>query len=507
MDRTAFAACALLLAPVAAAAGCGAKQPAPPADPAPLVLAELQQASPGPWRRGMTQRVAAASLERPAIEIYSAPAVLDPAEIGELQGRMNGAAEQLPAETELEGMSQLPVGEPQGDSLQSDPLAAPAGPSDGASDQPMLVDPNPAATAPPATDTLEQGAAGGQPRTLDGMLAPPALTIERLPTTVAPLPEERGTLPWAAAGARSPEMLAVLEQAEQRLREGFRLAERNAMYLARAEFVAALELIAEANDLQRGTQFYTESLVAGLAALEESHDFVRPRPIGKQLDIERLVSGHRTQILVGEDFASISPLVAARRYYSYAQEQLAGAAAGEPRSSIALYGLGKVVTTTSHDSPASRMQNTAQAMVLHQAALMADRANFRAANEMGVLLARNGDLPHARDLFLHSVRLSPHPSTFRNLAVVHTRLGEQDLARRASEQALALERAGHRRAGPAVQWVDPVTFAGSTPPITDAAMPPVAQSQPNAAPAAETKQPPVSTARKSSDWLPWKARR
>jgi tetratricopeptide (TPR) repeat protein len=360
---------------------------------------------------------------------------------------------------------------------------------------PELIDPTPSPGI--AADVPSPGI----PRTLDATLPPPAATSERLPTTAVPLPQERGTLPWAGAAAPSPEMQAVLEQAEERLREGFKLAERGALFLARAEFVGVLELIAQANDLQRGTQFYTESLTAGLAALEESRDFVRTRPVGKQLDIELIVSGHRTQILKQEDQA-ISTLVAARRYYTYAQEQLAGAAGGEARSSIALYGLGKAATITGDGAPAEKMEWTAQAMVLHQAALMADRGNFRAANELGVILARNGDWRHARNLLVHSVRLSPHPSTFRNLAVAHTRLGETQLAAAASQQAIALESTGRHSRGPAVQWVDPVTFAGSAPP-SNAVMPPVAQN--GVAPTAKAPpQAPVSTARKSSDWLPWK---
>ena len=277
-----------------------------------------------------------------------------------------------------------------------------------------------------------------EPRTLEGTLPPPAASSETIADDRrAACRKSAVRSPGPAPRLASPEMRAVFEQAEERLRQGFRLAERGALYLARAEFVGVMELIAQANDLQHGTQFYTQSLTAGLlAALEESRDFVRVRPIGKQLDIERIVSGHRTQILKEEDFEAISPLVAARRYYTYAQEQLAGAAAGEARCSIALYGLGKAATSSGEASPAERMEWMAQAMVLHQAALMADRANFRAANELGVILARNGDWLHARNLLVHSVRLSPHPSTFRNLAVAHTRLGETQLAAAASQQAL-----------------------------------------------------------------------
>ncbi len=87
MDRTAIATCALALLPALLCAGCGAKSE-PPADAsAPRVLVELQQAAPGPWRRP-AEPISTASLERPVEDSYS-PAVLDAAEIQDLQARMH----------------------------------------------------------------------------------------------------------------------------------------------------------------------------------------------------------------------------------------------------------------------------------------------------------------------------------------------------------------------------------------------------------------------------------
>ncbi len=330
------------------------------------------------------------------------------------------------------------------------------------------------------------------------------MTSRRLPDTDTSQSTPQTPLPWAGRPPVSPEMQAVLNQAEARVRQAFRLAERNALYLARDEFIGALELIAQANDMQQGTRFYTDSLDAGLTALEESRDFLRPRPLGKRLDLAHITSGHRTGILQDEPLDGMAPAMAARRYYAYAQEQLAGAAAGEPRSSIALYGLGKTVTITSANSASERMESTARSMVLYQAALMADRANYRAANELGVILARNGDLPHARDLLAHCVRLSPHPVPYRNLSVVLAKLGEAQLAERAMGEAVALEQSGRFRAGPAVQWVDAATFAGMAP-TSDSVLPPVV-GPPAAAPEAAPEQTPVRTARGISDWLPWTRR-
>ncbi len=513
MDRSALAVCALLISPVAICAGCGVKQEPPASSPAPLVLAELQSLSPGPWRAD-GPRVAPTSLEEaePAwprtIETFGD-------DVGELDHRMHQRPETgYPLEGEVIEPAAEPTVEQPGDvpselvpqdpaDVASPQAAAPA-PFVGPEAGPMLESPQPAVEVSPSAPPIVSNSA--EPRTLEEILAPPNLQSERLPTAIAPLPEERGQLPWADAQTSSAEMQSVLEQAEQRLREGFRLADRQAIFLARGEFVAALELICQANDLRQNTQFYSQALVAGLAALDESRDFARARPTGKTLDVVRISSGHRTKILSVEECATISPMAAAKRYYAYSQEQLAGATAGEPRSSIALYGLGRLAMAAGEAAPAERMEHSARAMVLHQAALMADRKNYRAANELGVLLARHGDYGSARTLLLHSVRLSPHPSTYRNLAVVHTKLGEKEFAQQASQHGLALERAGVRRNGPAVAWVDPMTFASTAPPSTTSAMPPVAQNQPQPAKAEEKK--PVETAGKGfSDWLPWKSRR
>jgi tetratricopeptide (TPR) repeat protein len=513
MDRTALARCALLLAPLAACAGCGAKQEAPPTSPAPLVLAELQSQAPGPWRAG-TNRVAPASLEQ--ADTAWPPVVTAPSgDAGELEQRMRrGPAVSLP----LEGEMIEPVAESPGASPADAPSMLDLAPVEMSPQTigPAEVPPGPPETGPvfessqPAADAAQgapgAGSGSAEPRTLEEILAPSNVQSERLPTTIAPLPEERGQLPWADSQAGSAEMNSVLEQAEQRLREGFRLADRQAIYLARAEFIAALELISQANDLRHNTPFYSQALVAGLTALDESRDFARARPTGKPLEVARIASGHKTKIMSSEECATISPVAAAKRYYAYAQEQLAGACAGEPRSSIALYGLGRLAMAAGDTAPAERMEHSARAMVLHQAALMADRNNFRAANELGVLLARHGDYASARTLLLHSVRLSPHPSTYRNLVVVHSKLGEKQLASEASQLGLAMERAGVQRKGPAIAWVDPATFAGTAQPTTTTSMPPVAQSQPAAKKAEE--KPAAETAEKNfSDWLPWKMRR
>ncbi len=149
-------------------------------------------------------------------------------------------------------------------------------------------------------------------------------------------------------------------------------------------------------------------------------------------------------------------------------------------------------------------------MTLYQAALIAEPNNFLAANELGVLLAENGNLVRARDWLIHSVTVSPQAATWQNLASVHARLGEKQLADQALGQATALGQASPPSGVPAVQMLDPETFARMAP-VSDTMLPAVTAVKPPAKTAsapAPAPAPTVETARRGiSDWLPWNARR
>jgi tetratricopeptide (TPR) repeat protein len=219
-----------------------------------------------------------------------------------------------------------------------------------------------------------------------------------------------------------------------------------------------------------------------------------------------LVAGHKTPLLKG-NAENLSPLAAAQRYYTYAQEQLSAAAAADPAGSLALYALGRAALGPSNQHAAS-LQSTAQAMALYQAALMADSKNFRAANELGVLMAGQGNLPQARDLFLQSAAASPQAATWYNLASVHLRMKEPQLAAQAKAQGDTLARAGRVGSNPLVHVVDTQTFA-QTRPASDSVPPQAPAAAPAAPqPAKPGEKPAATTAKKSfTDWLPWTTRR
>jgi tetratricopeptide (TPR) repeat protein len=242
------------------------------------------------------------------------------------------------------------------------------------------------------------------------------------------------------------------------------LAARGAYFAARAEIVKALRAITQALDAQRSATSHSESLARAMRAFQEAEDFA---PRGSQLEADmnltQTISGHRTPVLKDVQVDHMTPLVAQQRYLEYAQEQFALACDDLPAASYSLYALARVYTLMEHAQQDAQALCLPKAMTLHQAALLVDARNAKAANELGVLLARFGQLEDARRVLRHALTLRPEPQIWRNLAVVHRRLGDAELARRADEEGISLAR---RISVPQesdgalpVQWVDPGTFS------------------------------------------------
>ncbi len=240
------------------------------------------------------------------------------------------------------------------------------------------------------------------------------------------------------------------------------MAQKGMLFAAKDELTQALELVAQARDIDQGTTWHVAALSAGLTALAEADDFA-PQP-GRDpgLRVSDIVRGHRTTIL--QTAGDISPLAAPQYYRSYAQQQVALAVAGEPAASQALFVLGKVEAALAQLASQTPSPHASRAIVFYQAALAVDLRNYQAANELGVLLAREGQLAEAKRALLHSVTIQPHEEGWHNLATVHRRLGETQLAQLADNERQLLAAKSPpatTRAEQAVTWVDPWTFANS----------------------------------------------
>jgi tetratricopeptide (TPR) repeat protein len=211
-------------------------------------------------------------------------------------------------------------------------------------------------------------------------------------------------------------------------------------------------------DVEHRTDGHSQALAAGLKALDESDDFVaRGNTFESDLNVARIAGVHRTPV-VRTDPQEITPREALQRYYTYAQQQLATSVGTEPVGSAALSGFGKLYTVLARDQSTEVLAAQAKAMTLHQAALVVDKNNAAAANELGVLLAQMGNLQDAQAWLQHSVSLAPQAATWHNLAVVHERLGQNDLAQQArSHEATVAQRSGRRATSalPEIRWVAP----------------------------------------------------
>ncbi len=134
----------------------------------------------------------------------------------------------------------------------------------------------------------------------------------------------------------------------------------------------------------------------------------------------------------------LTPADALRLYYTFAQEQFAKACGNSPEGSTALYGLGKLNLEILRESPRLMVDARSKSLVFQQAALLADSNNAKAANELGVLLARSGHIQQALPWLRHSVSLEPRASTWHNLAEVYRRLGQPALAEQANRRCVTL---------------------------------------------------------------------
>ena len=233
--------------------------------------------------------------------------------------------------------------------------------------------------------------------------------------------------PPSAASPHAQASEAAARQVLASVARACALCQKGLVATAAAELRRTLAQIAQALDAQEGSGAHSQALAEALAALEDAEQ----------------------------------PEAAAA-----ACQQMHAAVGQVPAASHLLQKLGQVQMLQAAAVPRLRERCLPRAILLEQMALAIDPANWQAANELGVLLAHSGRWAEAREALLQSVRTHPHAAGWHNLAVVHTQLGEDDLARRAAyeQQLLASQvKSGRQVAprGPQVRWVDPATFAAN----------------------------------------------
>ena len=257
---------------------------------------------------------------------------------------------------------------------------------------------------------------------------------------------------------------ATAQQAAKRIEYGKALSRRGAGFSARQEFLAALQMIANDNDNTTNSNLHSRSLKQALLTIEEAADFSVATPEQQiHMDVAAVVETHRCKVLTPAEAGQLSPVQAMNRYFSAAQKQLDVAGGRNVVTSEAFFCLGKLNTMLTRNQKIPSPYDTAQSVVFHQAALLSDHEHHRSANELGVLLAKNGRLSQAKTLFERSLRSTPTARTWQNLAETHRRLGEMNLANQANNEFRMLASRQVPNSNSEIQWMPVEQFNAEAP--------------------------------------------
>jgi tetratricopeptide (TPR) repeat protein len=314
-------------------------------------------------------------------------------------------------------------------------------------------------------------------------------------------------LPDNAPPSRSEQLESIAKQADAHIYHGFELANRNASFAARSEFIAALRLIAQGLDTENRTTTHSRALSAGLTAIKEADDFIPSgTKLEAELDLAVIIGSHRTPVLknASADADDLRPMTAVKCYFTFAQEQMAAAAGHEVAGSMALRALGKLHATLARQRSLEVKLTEPKAMVYFQSALLVFPQNYMASNDLGVLLAQCGNYAEAKRTLEHSVSIYRSAENLNNLATVYRQLGQTGLAATTQQQAdlarnIQMARLKNRQASAdgSVQWVSPPVLAQTNESPTIATQPRPAQTstvKPN--PSTPAAQPTASVSPK-----------
>jgi len=274
-------------------------------------------------------------------------------------------------------------------------------------------------------------------------------TIVRQASNEVAAPTPPVTLPL-----RLPLPEQTAHQAVHHIEYGKSLSRRGSFYSAQQEFYAALRIIAISNDSQTSSNHYSQALAEAVVAMREAQDFV-----GTELEAEAFLSvastveTHQSKIIKHTELDQTSPRQAIQQYFQFAQSRLDQAGGRNVVSAEAFCCLGKLHTSMRQSESSPKAMDTAKAIAFHRAALLSDPDNSKSANELGVLMAKIGQLESAVSLFQQSLMETPTPQTWKNLAKTHRQKGEFELAKAAEEQYQVLMQAPLPPNQSSIRWV------------------------------------------------------
>ena len=255
----------------------------------------------------------------------------------------------------------------------------------------------------------------------------------------------------------------VVHKAVHRIEYGKSLSRRGASYAARQEFLFALGMIAQAIDAQTGGNDYTSALNNAVVAVREAADFYPDNSESRiGMNVARVLETHDTKIVSVREAQNMSRGQVVQRYLAYAENQFATAGGQHVVSAEAYFCLGKLHYLLSQHSPNPDQLDFVKAILFHRASLANDANNYRSASELGVLLARNGELGEAKRLIKESLIIKQTPQAWKNLAKVHERLGEREFADLAwQEYSFNVQNTKPGTVPGTIKWTSPEQFNAS----------------------------------------------
>lgn len=333
----------------------------------------------------------------------------------------------------------------------------------------------------------------GSPNESFAEVAPAPQSFDPTPdlaSDFSPPSQEKFDVPPPVAAPIDVQQIEI--RARHLIEEGVDRFDRRMLASAKTRFVGALRVVSQSLDAQTEDNRHTVALAEGIRAMKEAEDF---SPHGSRLEgdvnVAMKVASHRTPVLkeASKTNRQITPMAAIQAYYQFAQQRLADACGQQPVASEALFAWGRVELAEKQQNNGHALSET-KAMALYQSSLMVDSRNQRAANELGVALARFGKLASARDVLRHSVATAPSRESWQNLAEVHARLGEHEMSKLAHQEMVALANGPRSPVtqNNSVQWLTPEQFAGG-------------QQMTASAPPAVAPEPVYQAA---PWWMPWR---
>ena len=292
--------------------------------------------------------------------------------------------------------------------------------------------------------------------------------VHRAPPSVSP----RESFPSREA-LPMPRVQATAE-ASQAYQAASAQAARGALFSARSRLVEALRLASEGLDALTGGDDHRRALHDAFDTLDEAD----------KLRAAALV-GHAH---VGTTTVTPGSSVSWEQCQARALEQLHRALAGSPVAAPTLHALGKLYAHWADAGSTAFADAPGRARVMFRAACGIDPSHVAAANDLGVLEARQGNLPAAQMWLSQSLALAPHPATWQNWTVV------QQQAQQGGVVSPTLATASAPAPWQGVQWVGPQAFAGTTQPWAEA----VPRANRSPAPSAATAQERPTTASRAA---------